>query len=93
MILSPLFFVYGLNELKRGWKILVEGEKSLNIAVQTRIWLWRLIYGDREAEKYEKRFKANNDLMKREGIYSLVGGGVSLLVSVFWIWMLYKSLL
>lgn len=92
VILSPVFFIYGINELRRGWKILRHGEQSLNIAIQIRLWLIRLIYGDVKAHQYEMQFKNNLKTMQREGFYSFIGGLIALAVSIIWIWMFFRFL-
>ena len=92
IILTPIFFLYGLKELHRGWKILKHGEFSLNLAIQMRIWLIRLISGAEAAQQYENHLKNDFETMRMMGIYSIIGGVISLAVSIMWIFVLNRAL-
>ena len=92
IILTPIFFLYGLRELHRGWKILKHEELSLNLAVQVRIWLIGLVRGDEPAKQYEINIKSNVDTMRKMGIYSIIGGIISLAVSIMWTFILSDAL-
>jgi hypothetical protein len=50
IILIPLFLIYGFVELNRGWKILKYGQDSLDVVIRIRIWLIRLIKGEKSAK-------------------------------------------
>jgi hypothetical protein len=92
IILTPIFFFYGLKELLRGWKILKHGEFSPNLAVQIRIWLIGLINGADVAKQYEMHLKDDLRTMRMMGIYSIIGGIVSLIVSIIWMLVLNQTL-
>jgi len=91
IILIPVFLVYGLIEVKRGWNIIKYGEKSHNVAVQVRIWLIKQFSGEKKSIQYRKSLEQDKDYMTRTGSYSFIGGIVSLAVCIMWILVLYLN--
>ncbi len=79
--LMPILLVYGVVELKRGWEILQLGKPSLNLALQARIWLLRLIRGNKIAEEYRTDLLIDTRAMQVRGTYSLVEGLILLIGS------------
>jgi hypothetical protein len=90
IILLPIFLVYGLVEIRRGWKILFYKEYSLNLALKARSWLIRLLRGVKAAEEYEIHLKSDSAAMKLRGINSIIGGVVCLIGCVIWSLVLYN---
>ena len=72
--LMPILLIYALTEIKRAWKILKRGEPSLNLALQARIWLLRLIKGNEVADEYRTNLLMDTNAMQVRGVYSLVEG-------------------
>jgi hypothetical protein len=91
IILIPVFLVYGFIEVRRGWSIIKRGEKSHNIAVQTRIWLIKHFAGKKKSIQYRKSLEQDKEYMTRAGLYSLIGGIVSIAISIMWIVVLYLN--
>lgn len=90
IILIPLFIVYGIIEMRRGWKIIIFKEDSYNVAVQIRIWLLKQFAGDKKLKDYQRYLKQNKTYMQERGFYSFVGSTISLAISIFWLYLLIK---
>jgi hypothetical protein len=88
--LMPILLIYSVIEIRRGWKILKQGEPSLNLALQARVWLLGLIRGSKAADEYRSSLLMDKNAMQVRGVYSLIGGGVSLIGSAILIlsWLL-----
>jgi hypothetical protein len=90
IIFIPVFLIYGLIEIRRGWKIIKYKEDSYNIAVQTRIWLIKQFAGSKKSEDYQNYLDQNKQYMTTRGFYSLLGGIICLIVCMFWLYVLIK---
>jgi len=93
IVLLPVVLLYGVLELMRGWKILARGEPSLNVALQIRIWILRLVLGSRESDAYKDRLLSDPRTMRLRGVYSLAAGILCIAGSVLWAYLLWTQLL
>jgi hypothetical protein len=84
-------FLYGVIELRRGWMILKYKKYTLNLAIQIRLRLIRLLRGQEESQYYRNKLLNNPDGMRIRGTYSLLGGILSVLVSIVWSLLLYNQ--
>jgi len=91
-ILTPIFFLYGLVEINRGWRILRYGESSLNPAIRIRVWIVKLFNGEKVATQYRKKIMNNTRQMKINGVYSILGGFIYLIGSIIWLLVLINVL-
>jgi len=89
IILIPLFFIYGLIEIRRGWRIIKYQEDSYNLAIQIRLWLAEKFFSDKVFANTKNSLSQNKEYMLRRGYYSFIGGIVSLAASIIWIILLY----
>jgi len=88
-LLAPFFLIYGLFELGRGWKILRYGQASLNVAVRIRILIVKLIKGEKAARQFQANIVNNTSNMQLRGVYSILGGSISVVVSIIWLLVLF----
>jgi hypothetical protein len=93
ILLVPLFFIYSLLEIRRGWKILRYRDMSLNPALQTRVWIINIFKGREFAKNYQENLMNNKTGMKMSGVYSLAGGVLMLIVSFYWGYMFIQVFL
>jgi len=92
IIFIPVFFVYGLVEIRRGRKIIKYNEDSYNIAIQIRLWLMNQFVSEKIFKEHKKSLEQNKEYMLKRGYYSLIGGTVSLIASIMWIIVLSLNL-
>ena len=90
--LIPILSVYAILEIWRAWRIIKKGETRLNLAFTARLFLIEVIHGREASRQYKDRLMASNQSMRLSGWFSLVGGLLTLAVSVFWTALLFLSL-
>jgi hypothetical protein len=91
IIFTPVFAVYGVIELKRAWKILHDKTPSLNLALQIPKWIIGHLKGKDAADEFQANMFNDPKTMITKGIYSLLGGALSLFVCVVWIIILIMN--
>ncbi len=85
---TPLFLIYSIFEIKRGWNTLKHKKYSLNFVYAARIWLVKLFLGEQKSIEYKEKLFGNETQTTMSGYYSIVGGIVLIAGCVFWIYLL-----
>jgi hypothetical protein len=90
LFLMPMLTVYALIEVRRGWRVINNQEKSPSPNQRMLIWLIRLLKGDESADKaYTYSIRKSGDI-RFYAWSSFIGGIVTLALCIIWAIMIVR---